>query len=50
MVVILLFINILVVTGGYFHGLRDLSYGVDLDRLRWCGVLQVFVTYPTLLE
>lgn len=30
----------LVIQGGYFHGLRDLSYGVDLDRLRWCGVLQ----------
>ncbi|KAG0588984.1 hypothetical protein KC19_2G282700 [Ceratodon purpureus] len=30
----------LVVQGGYFHGLHDLSYGVDLDRLRWCGVLQ----------
>lgn len=32
--------------GGYFHGLRDLSYGVDLDRIRWCGVLQVFVIPP----
>lgn len=37
------FISILVVTGGYFHGLHDLSYGVDLDRLRWCGVLQVLL-------
>lgn len=41
--------HILVVIGGYFHGLRDVSYGVDLDRIRWCGVLQVFLIYPALL-
>lgn len=28
-------------SGGYFHGLDDLSYGVDLHRIRWCGILQV---------
>ncbi|XP_024393658.1 uncharacterized protein [Physcomitrium patens] len=30
----------LVIQGGYFHGLHDTSYGVDLERIRWCGVLQ----------
>jgi hypothetical protein len=28
-------------TGGYFHGLSDLTYGVDVQRIRWCGILQV---------
>ena len=27
--------------GGYFHGRNDLTYGVDIDKLRWLGVLQV---------
>ncbi|XP_024519084.1 heparan-alpha-glucosaminide N-acetyltransferase isoform X2 [Selaginella moellendorffii] len=26
--------------GGYFHGENDLSYGVDLTLIRWCGILQ----------
>ncbi|PKA48923.1 heparan-alpha-glucosaminide N-acetyltransferase [Apostasia shenzhenica] len=26
--------------GGYFHGLGNLTYGVDIDRARWLGVLQ----------
>lgn len=26
--------------GGYFHGLGDLTYGVDIKQLRWMGTLQ----------
>eukprot|EP00268_Persea_americana_P038205 TRINITY_DN37823_c0_g1_i7.p1 TRINITY_DN37823_c0_g1~~TRINITY_DN37823_c0_g1_i7.p1 ORF type:complete len:470 (-),score=82.85 TRINITY_DN37823_c0_g1_i7:423-1832(-) len=26
--------------GGYFHGINNLTYGVDLDKIRWMGVLQ----------
>lgn len=27
--------------GGYFHGRGKLTYGVDLSKIRWFGVLQV---------
>lgn len=27
--------------GGYFHGRKHLSYGVDVGKIRWLGVLQV---------
>ncbi|PWA37511.1 heparan-alpha-glucosaminide N-acetyltransferase [Artemisia annua] len=26
--------------GGYFHGRDDLTYGVDVNQIRWMGVLQ----------
>lgn len=26
--------------GGYLHGLNQLTYGVDLEKLRWMGILQ----------
>lgn len=32
---------IIVFLGGYFHGLHSLTYGVDILRVRWMGVLQV---------
>ncbi|XP_018681703.2 uncharacterized protein LOC103985577 isoform X3 [Musa acuminata AAA Group] len=35
-----LFIVGLIVQGGYFHGLHNLTYGVDILRIRWMGVLQ----------
>ncbi|XP_073009907.1 uncharacterized protein [Typha latifolia] len=35
-----LFVLGLILQGGYFHGLNKLTYGVDLDRIRWLGVLQ----------
>ncbi|XP_030947520.1 heparan-alpha-glucosaminide N-acetyltransferase-like isoform X1 [Quercus lobata] len=35
-----LFILGLVLQGGYFHGRNDLTYGVDVDKIRWLGVLQ----------
>jgi hypothetical protein len=28
-------------TGGYSHAPDDLSYGVDMKKIRWCGILQV---------
>uniref|UniRef100_A0A1D1ZCQ0 Heparan-alpha-glucosaminide N-acetyltransferase n=1 Tax=Anthurium amnicola TaxID=1678845 RepID=A0A1D1ZCQ0_9ARAE len=30
----------LVLQGGYFHGLNNLTYGVDILNIRWMGVLQ----------
>jgi len=30
-----------VCVGGFFHGRRDLTYGVDIEKIRWFGVLQV---------
>jgi len=30
--------------GGYFHGRGKLTYGVDLSKIRWLGVLQVAAT------
>lgn len=30
----------LVLQGGYFHGLNNLTYGVDMFNIRWMGVLQ----------
>jgi len=27
--------------GGYSHAPDDLSYGVDMKKIRWCGILQV---------
>ncbi|KAF3336162.1 heparan-alpha-glucosaminide N-acetyltransferase-like isoform X1 [Carex littledalei] len=32
--------SILVLLCGYFHGLNDLTYGVDLKTIRWFGILQ----------
>eukprot|EP01018_Ginkgo_biloba_P003580 Gb_10589 [translate_table: standard] len=30
----------IVLQGGYFHGLNDLTYGVDIEQIRWLGILQ----------
>ncbi|KAL5700970.1 heparan-alpha-glucosaminide N-acetyltransferase [Ranunculus cassubicifolius] len=30
----------LLLQGGYFHGVKDLTYGVDIEYFRWMGVLQ----------
>lgn len=35
--------------GGFLHGINDLSYGVDISKIRWMGVLQVCKT-PKLIE
>ncbi|RYR39839.1 hypothetical protein Ahy_A09g045472 isoform C [Arachis hypogaea] len=35
-----LFILGLLLQGGYFHGRGNLTYGVDLSKIRWLGVLQ----------
>ncbi|PIN01550.1 Heparan-alpha-glucosaminide N-acetyltransferase [Handroanthus impetiginosus] len=26
--------------GGYFHGVNNLTYGVDMEQIRWMGILQ----------
>ncbi|XP_057966457.1 uncharacterized protein LOC131156634 [Malania oleifera] len=26
--------------GGYFHGITSLTFGVDIERMRWLGILQ----------
>ncbi|CAJ1969921.1 unnamed protein product [Sphenostylis stenocarpa] len=35
-----LFLLGLLLQGGYFHGRGKLTYGVDLSKMRWLGVLQ----------
>ncbi|XVE73391.1 hypothetical protein DITRI_Ditri11bG0114300 [Diplodiscus trichospermus] len=35
-----LFLLGLFLQGGYFHGRNNLTYGVDVDKIRWLGVLQ----------
>ncbi|XP_031390692.1 heparan-alpha-glucosaminide N-acetyltransferase-like isoform X1 [Punica granatum] len=36
----------LFVQGGFLHGVNDLSYGVDINKIRWMGVLQrIAITY-----
>ncbi|CAH9132541.1 unnamed protein product [Cuscuta epithymum] len=35
-----LFIIGVFLQGGYFHGLYNLTYGVDMTQIRWTGVLQ----------
>ncbi|KAK7344400.1 hypothetical protein VNO77_13949 [Canavalia gladiata] len=35
-----LFVLGLLLQGGYFHGRGNLTYGVDLSKIRWFGVLQ----------
>ncbi|URE12767.1 heparan-alpha-glucosaminide N-acetyltransferase-like [Musa troglodytarum] len=30
----------LILQGGYSHAPDDLSYGVDMKKIRWCGILQ----------
>lgn len=41
----LCFLSIHYGVGGYSHAPDDLSYGVDMKRIRWCGILQVYKTY-----
>ncbi|KAI8014983.1 Heparan-alpha-glucosaminide N-acetyltransferase [Camellia lanceoleosa] len=31
----------IILQGGYSHAPDDLSYGVDMKQIRWCGILQV---------
>jgi hypothetical protein len=33
-------------TGGFFHGVRSLTFGVDLQEIRLMGILQVYGTHP----
>ncbi|WOL15813.1 hypothetical protein Cni_G24594 [Canna indica] len=35
-----LFLLGLVLQGGYFHGRNHLTYGVDINHIRWLGILQ----------
>ncbi|GAB4841065.1 hypothetical protein Ancab_021810 [Ancistrocladus abbreviatus] len=35
-----LFLLGVLLQGGYFHGRHSLTYGVDLEKIRWLGVLQ----------
>ncbi|GLJ08973.1 hypothetical protein SUGI_0099490 [Cryptomeria japonica] len=35
-----LFLLGVILQGGYFHGLNNLTYGVDLEHIRWLGILQ----------
>ncbi|XP_044462374.1 heparan-alpha-glucosaminide N-acetyltransferase-like [Mangifera indica] len=35
-----LFVLGLFLQGGFFHGVNNLSYGVDIAKIRWMGILQ----------
>ncbi|KAM1359014.1 hypothetical protein ACFX15_045223 [Malus domestica] len=35
-----LFLLGVMLQGGYFHGVTSLTYGVDIERIRWSGILQ----------
>ncbi|XP_057436679.1 uncharacterized protein LOC130729070 [Lotus japonicus] len=35
-----LFILGIALQGGYFHGITSLTYGVDIETIRWLGILQ----------
>ncbi|KAJ8443995.1 hypothetical protein Cgig2_020841 [Carnegiea gigantea] len=35
-----LFLLGILLQGGFFHGRKDLTYGVDMKKIRWLGVLQ----------
>ncbi|KAJ7978633.1 heparan-alpha-glucosaminide N-acetyltransferase-like [Quillaja saponaria] len=35
-----LFLLGILLQGGYFHGATSLTYGVDIERIRWFGILQ----------
>ncbi|KAL5202447.1 hypothetical protein ABZP36_013399 [Zizania latifolia] len=35
-----LFVLGVILQGGYIHGRHSLTYGIDLDHIRWLGVLQ----------
>uniref|UniRef100_A0A1D1XS19 Heparan-alpha-glucosaminide N-acetyltransferase n=1 Tax=Anthurium amnicola TaxID=1678845 RepID=A0A1D1XS19_9ARAE len=35
-----LFLLGILLQGGYFHGVNSWTYGVDVDKIRWLGVLQ----------
>ncbi|KAL0363823.1 UNVERIFIED_CONTAM: Heparan-alpha-glucosaminide N-acetyltransferase [Sesamum angustifolium] len=32
---------------GYFHGINNLTYGVDMDLIRWMGILQIPIGAPS---
>lgn len=31
--------------GGFFHGIKELTFGVDIAKMRWMGILQVCMLY-----
>ena len=31
----------LICSGGFLHGVNNLTYGVDIQQIRWMGILQV---------
>ncbi|XP_058098957.1 uncharacterized protein LOC131243544 isoform X2 [Magnolia sinica] len=35
-----LFLLGIILQGGYFHGVNTLTFGVDIERIRWLGILQ----------
>ncbi|CAL1354248.1 unnamed protein product [Linum trigynum] len=38
-----LFVLGVLLQGGYFHGRHDLTYGVNVRKIRWLGMLQVTI-------
>ncbi|XP_028553021.1 heparan-alpha-glucosaminide N-acetyltransferase isoform X3 [Dendrobium catenatum] len=35
-----LFLLGILLQGGYFHGVNSLSFGIDVEKIRWSGILQ----------
>ena len=33
--------------GGFLHGINNLTYGVDIEQIRWLGILQVYFCPPS---
>jgi heparan-alpha-glucosaminide N-acetyltransferase len=40
-----LFLLGVLLQGGYLHGVTSLTYGVDIEKIRWMGVLQVWSSF-----
>ncbi|URD88251.1 Heparan-alpha-glucosaminide [Musa troglodytarum] len=45
-----LFLLGLVLQGGYFHGRNHLTYGVDIDRIRWLALSEVWLVSSILVD
>ena len=41
---------VIVFAGGFIHGLNNLTYGIDIEKIRLMGILQVYIgLFPSFL-
>ncbi|XP_020575050.1 heparan-alpha-glucosaminide N-acetyltransferase-like [Phalaenopsis equestris] len=45
-----LFLLGVLLQGGYFHGVNSLSFGIDIEKIRWSGILQLPLLHCILLN